>query len=76
MFQHDPINGGVIKDLVRQFSAQQESFNVTAKVFMPYIMEVLEFKVTTGSPLVAHLNIRSSEEDFLGVRSGFKSYNC
>ncbi len=68
MFHHDPLNGGVLKDIIRRFCAQQESFDITAGVLMPYIMEILEFKVTTGQSLNSHLNLgKSTEDQFLSV---------
>jgi len=75
MFHHDALNGQVITDLIRQFCTQQESFNTTTEVLMPYILEILEFKVTTGQPLGAHLNLgKSTEEHFLSVSSLLESY--
>lgn len=69
MLHRDALNGGILKDLVKLFCSQKESYLAVAKAFLPYINEILEFKVTQKADLTTHLNLNgSTEEDFLGVK--------
>jgi len=59
---------GLIKDIIKTFSASEKAYHLLAKVFLPYILDVLKFKLYAGLPLSAHVKLgKVSEEDFLSV---------
>jgi hypothetical protein len=68
MLHRDALNGGILKDLVRLFCSQKDSYLAVAKAFLPYITEILEYKVANKVDLSTHLNLNgSTEEDFLAA---------
>jgi hypothetical protein len=69
MLHRDALNGGILKDLVKLFCSQKDSYLAVSKAFIPYITEILEYKVNNKTDLSTHLNLNgSTEEDFLAVR--------
>lgn len=68
ILHRDPLNGGVIKDIIKLFCTQQESYIAVTETFLPYILDVFKFKVETKGNLTAHLNLGgSTEEDYLAA---------
>jgi len=58
--------GVMIKDIIKTFAASEKAYHSLAKVFLPYILDVLKFKLYAGLPLSAHVKLgKVSEEDFL-----------
>lgn len=60
--------GSLLKEIIKTFSQSEKAYNHLAKAFLPYIVEVMKFKVYSGLPLSAHVKLgKTSEEDFLSV---------
>jgi len=67
MVHNDPLNGGLIGDIIKHYSTNPQGYLQLAQVFLPYIAEILQFKLS-GNALTGHLDLGTSTEDrFLSV---------
>lgn len=57
---------GLLKDIIRTFSTSEKAYHLLAKAFLPYIVDILRFKIHEGLPLSAHVKLgKATEEEFL-----------
>jgi len=63
MVHNDVLNGGLLKDIIKYFSEHQDGYSQLIQVFLPYIAEILEFKLN-GGLLEKHLDLGASTEDY------------
>jgi len=60
---------GLLKDIIRTFSTSEKAYHQLAKAFLPYIVDILKFKIYGGLPLSAHVKLgKATEEEFLSVK--------
>jgi len=75
MVHNDPLNGELIKDIIKHYSTNAQGYLQLAQVFLPYIAEILQFKLN-GNSLAGHLDLGTSTEDaFLSVIFHFNHLN-
>jgi len=62
MVHNDPLNGELIKDIIKYYSTNPDGYTQLIQVFLPYIAEILQFKLD-GNSISSHLDLGTSTED-------------
>lgn len=61
--------GLLLRNMIRNFSNSEIAYDHLAKAFLPFIYDILKFKVYEKMPLSAHVKLdKTTEEDYLSVR--------